>query len=87
MQKTKLGVNIDHVATVRNARGSSYPDPVRAAIIAQEAGADVITAHLREDRRHIVDQDIASIIKAIAIEAKALIPKLKYLSNWNLDKK
>ena len=63
----RLGVNIDHVATVRNARGSAYPDPVRAAIIAQEAGADGITAHLREDRRHIVDEDIASIIKAIDI--------------------
>ena len=67
IKKLRLGVNIDHVATVRNARGSSYPDPVRAAIIAQEAGADGITAHLREDRRHIVDQDIASIIKAINI--------------------
>ena len=67
IRKLRLGVNIDHVATVRNARGSSYPDPVRAAIISQEAGADGITAHLREDRRHIVDQDIASIIKAIAI--------------------
>ena len=67
IKKLRLGVNIDHVATVRNARGSSYPDPVRAAIIAQEAGADGITAHLREDRRHIVDQDIASITKAINI--------------------
>ena len=55
IKKLRLGVNIDHVATVRNARGSAYPDPVRAAIIAQEAGADGITAHLREDRRHIVD--------------------------------
>jgi pyridoxine 5-phosphate synthase len=63
----RLGVNIDHVATVRNARGSAYPDPVRAALIAQKAGADGITAHLREDRRHIVDQDITSIIKAIDI--------------------
>lgn len=67
VKKLRLGVNIDHVATVRNARGSAYPDPVRAAIISQEAGADGITAHLREDRRHIVDQDIASIIKAINI--------------------
>ena len=67
IKKLRLGVNIDHVATVRNARGSAYPDPVRAAIIAQEAGADGITAHLREDRRHIVDQDIASITKAINI--------------------
>ena len=67
IKKLRLGVNIDHVATVRNARGSAYPDPVRAAIIAQEAGANGITAHLREDRRHIVDQDIESIIKAIDI--------------------
>ena len=67
IKNLRLGVNIDHVATVRNARGSAYPDPVRAAMIAQEAGADGITAHLREDRRHIVDQDIASIIKAIDI--------------------
>lgn len=67
IKKLRLGVNIDHVATVRNARGSAYPDPVRAALIAQKAGADGITAHLREDRRHIVDQDITSIIKAIDI--------------------
>ena len=57
----RLGVNIDHVATVRNARGSGYPDPVRAALIAAEAGADGITAHLREDRRHITDEDIARL--------------------------
>ena len=67
IKKLRLGVNIDHVATVRNARGSAYPDPVRAAIISQEAGADGITAHLREDRRHIVDDDIVSIINAINI--------------------
>ena len=67
IKNLRLGVNIDHVATVRNARGSAYPDPVRAAMIAQEAGADGITAHLREDRRHIVDQDITSIINAIDI--------------------
>ena len=66
-KKLRLGVNIDHVATVRNARGSAYPDPVRAAMISQEAGADGITAHLREDRRHIVDNDIVSIINAINI--------------------
>ena len=67
IKKLRLGVNIDHVATVRNARGSAYPDPVRAAMISQEAGADGITAHLREDRRHIVDNDIESIINAINI--------------------
>ena len=56
--KLRLGINIDHVATVRNARGAGYPDPVRAALLAAEAGADGITAHLREDRRHITDDDI-----------------------------
>ncbi|TMJ20551.1 MAG: pyridoxine 5'-phosphate synthase [Alphaproteobacteria bacterium] len=63
----RLGVNIDHVATIRNARGGIYPDPIRAAEIAQAAGADGITAHLREDRRHIVDDDIARLIGAIAL--------------------
>jgi pyridoxine 5-phosphate synthase len=57
----RLGVNIDHVATIRNARGVDYPDPVRAALIAADAGADGITAHLREDRRHITDEDIARL--------------------------
>lgn len=63
----RLGVNIDHVATIRNARGAGYPDPIRAALVAQEAGADGITAHLREDRRHIVDEDIGHLIGAIAL--------------------
>ncbi len=62
----RLGVNIDHVATVRNARGGAVPDPVRAAQLAIAAGADGITAHLREDRRHIVDDDIARIKKTIS---------------------
>ena len=57
----RLGVNIDHVATIRNARGGRHPDPLRAAHLAVEAGADGITAHLREDRRHISDQDIARL--------------------------
>jgi pyridoxine 5-phosphate synthase len=57
----RLGVNIDHVATVRNARGGTHPDPVRAAVLAIESGADGITAHLREDRRHIRDDDIARL--------------------------
>ena len=57
----RLGVNVDHVATVRNARGGNHPDPVKAAEIAIAAGADGITAHLREDRRHIVDDDIARL--------------------------
>ena len=59
--KQRLGVNVYHVATVRNARGTPTPDPLRAALIAAEAGADGITAHLREDRRHIVDDDIARL--------------------------
>lgn len=58
MNKLRLGVNIDHVATIRNARGGAFPDPVRAAMLAADAGADGITAHLREDRRHISDRDI-----------------------------
>jgi pyridoxine 5-phosphate synthase len=63
--RLRLGVNIDHVATLRNARGSSYPDPVRAAKLAEEAGADGITAHLREDRRHIRDADITELMTAL----------------------
>jgi pyridoxine 5-phosphate synthase len=62
----RLGVNIDHVATIRNARGGRHPDPVRAAKLAIEAGADGITAHLREDRRHISDDDIARLKSGIA---------------------
>ena len=54
----ELGVNIDHVATLRQARGTTYPDPVRAALLAEGAGADAITLHLREDRRHIQDRDV-----------------------------
>jgi pyridoxine 5-phosphate synthase len=65
--RVRLGVNIDHVATVRNARGGDNPDPVRAAILAQQAGADGITAHLREDRRHISDDDIARLKAEIHI--------------------
>ncbi len=63
----RLGVNIDHVATIRNARGGPHPDPVRAAIAAADAGADGITAHLREDRRHITDGDIERLMAAIAL--------------------
>lgn len=67
MNNLRLGVNVDHVATVRNARGGIHPDPLRAALLAQEAGADGITAHLREDRRHIRDNDIAAIKDGISI--------------------
>ena len=63
----RLGVNIDHVATIRNARGGDHPDPVRAALAAAEAGADGITAHLREDRRHIRDEDILALIERLHI--------------------
>ena len=63
----RLGVNIDHVATIRNARGGFCPDPVRAALLAQTSGADGITAHLREDRRHIRDEDIEALIEALKI--------------------
>ena len=65
--KLRLGVNIDHVATVRNARGSAYPDPVRAALLAEQAGADGITAHLREDRRHIADADIEALVDQLSV--------------------
>jgi len=65
--KLRLGVNIDHVATVRNARGGAYPDPLRAAKLAEEAGADGITAHLREDRRHISDADIDGLMEHLTV--------------------
>jgi len=65
MTELRLGVNVDHVATVRNARGGAVPDPVRAALLAIEAGADGITAHLREDRRHIHDDDMRRLKAAI----------------------
>ncbi len=65
--RQRLGVNIDHVATVRNARGAAWPDPLRAALLAEAAGADGITAHLREDRRHIRDADIEALMAGIGI--------------------
>ena len=67
MNYLRLGVNIDHVATLRNARGGESPDPIKAALIAQNAGADGITAHLREDRRHIKDQDIERLMAEIEL--------------------
>ncbi len=63
----RLGVNIDHVATIRNARGGAYPDPLRAAQLAEQAGADGITAHLREDRRHILDEDIVNLMQGLSV--------------------
>lgn len=65
--KLRLGVNIDHVATIRNARGGDHPDPVKAALIAAQCGADGITAHLREDRRHIRDDDLERLMAALTI--------------------
>jgi len=67
MIKKKLGVNIDHVATLRNARGEKYPEPLKAALLAQKSGADSITIHLREDRRHIKDHDLKAILKKLKI--------------------
>src|SRR5690242_4215627 len=66
-RKLRLGVNIDHVATIRNARGGKHPDPIRAARLAEQAGADGITAHLREDRRHISDDDIARLVRELTV--------------------
>ena len=79
--RLRLGVNVDHVATVRNARGGVHPDPVRAALTAAEAGADGITAHLREDRRHISDADIARLMAELTVSKPTLIawsPKIQY---------
>ena len=90
MNKKKLGVNIDHVATVRNARGENYPDPLRAALLAQKSGANSITIHLREDRRHIRDYDLKNINKKLKIPlnleiapTKAMLKiALKYKPNF-----
>ena len=67
MSKIRLGVNIDHVATVRNARGENYPSPLRASLFAQKSGADSVTIHLREDRRHINDSDLKKIRSKLKI--------------------
>ena len=67
MKRIRLGVNIDHVATVRNARGEAYPSPLRAALLAEKNGADSVTIHLREDRRHINEFDLKNIIKKLKI--------------------
>ena len=67
MKKIRLGVNIDHVATIRNARGENYPEPLKAALVAEQSGADSITIHLREDRRHINDNDLKKIKKKIKV--------------------
>lgn len=85
MNKIRLGVNIDHVATLRNARGGSHPDPVLAALLAQSSGADGITAHLREDRRHIRDADIYAIKAAISLPLNFEMAATKEMLNIALD--
>ena len=85
--KIRLGVNIDHVATLRNARGEHYPDPVQAALQAQAWGADGITAHLREDRRHIVDDDITRLMDALTIPLNFEMAVTDEMLNIALDAK
>ena len=77
MNKKRLGVNIDHVATIRNAREEIYPDPLRAALIVQKSGADSVTIHLREDRRHIRDYDLKKIRKKLKISLNLEIAPTK----------
>ena len=87
MSKVKLGVNIDHVATVRNARGEIYPSPLRAALIAQKYGADSITIHLREDRRHIKDKDFLEINKKLKIPLNLELAPTKEMLKISLKHK
>ena len=81
----RLGINIDHVATIRNARGGIHPDPVKAAKIAANAGADGITAHLREDRRHISDKDIKNLKKSIELPLNLEIAPTEEMLNIALE--
>jgi len=85
ISKIKLGVNIDHVATIRNARGGMHPDPVKAALIAQNTGADNITAHLREDRRHISDIDIKKLMQKLRIPLNLEMAPTKEMLNIALS--
>ena len=87
MKKIRLGVNIDHVATVRNARGELYPSPLRAAILAEKSGADSITVHLREDRRHINDNDLIKIKNKLKIPLNLEIAATKEMLNIALRRK
>ena len=80
----RLGVNIDHVATIRNARGGNHPDPVKAAIIVESSGADLVVVHLREDRRHIKELDISNIIKKIKIPLQLEIAPTDFMFNFVL---
>ena len=85
--KVKLGINIDHVATIRNARGGLHPNPLKAALIAQNAGADNITAHLREDRRHISDLDIKKLIKELKIPLNLEMASTNEMANIAINLK
>ena len=87
MKKKRLGVNIDHVATIRNARGVAYPDPLRAAIISEKSGADSVTIHLREDRRHIRDYDLKIIKKKLKIPLNLEIAPTNEMLNIALKHK
>ena len=87
MNNIRLGVNIDHVATVRNARGEKYPSPLRAAILAEKYGADSVTIHLREDRRHIIDQDLSIIRSKLKIPLNLEIAATKEMLNIALKHK
>jgi pyridoxine 5-phosphate synthase len=87
MNKIRLGVNIDHVATVRNARGEYYPSPLKAAILAQKNGADSVTIHLREDRRHIKEYDLKQIKSSLKIPLNLEIAATKEMLNIALKNK
>ena len=87
MNKIRLGVNIDHVATVRNARGENYPDPLKAALLAQKSGADSVTIHLREDRRHINEKDLKLIKSKLKIPLNLEIAATKEMMNIALKRK
>ena len=87
MAKIRLGVNIDHVATVRNARGEDYPSPLRAALFSQKNGADSVTIHLREDRRHINESDLKEIISALRIPLNLEIAATKEMMKIALKTK
>ena len=84
MDPIRLGVNIDHVATLRNARGGSFPDPIEAAKIAKKSGADGITAHLREDRRHIKDDDINRLVNEVDLPLNFEMAATKEMLNLSL---
>ena len=87
MKRIRLGVNIDHVATVRNARGEAYPSPLRAALLAERNGADSVTIHLREDRRHINELDLKKIIKKLKIPLNLEIAATKEMLKIASDSK